>query len=57
VRWGNAKETLDEYLEVEETRKPYLSDADFQAGKHEYMPIPQQQINLSGGLYQQLPNY
>jgi starch-binding outer membrane protein, SusD/RagB family len=57
VRWGIAKETLDEYLAVEETRKPYLTAANFQAGKHEYMPIPQQQINLSGGLYQQLPGY
>ena len=57
VRWGVAKETIDAYLEVEETRKEYLQDAAFTAGKHEYMPIPQQQINLSGGLYEQLPGY
>lgn len=57
VRWGVAKETIDPYLEVEQTRKEYLRDAAFTEGKHEYMPIPQQQINLSGGLYQQLPGY
>ncbi len=57
VRWGVAKETIDAYLAVEKTRKEYLRDAAFTAGKHEYMPIPQQQINLSGGLYQQLPGY
>lgn len=57
VRWGVAKETLDAYLEVEQTRKEYLTDAEFTAGKHEYMPIPQQQINLSGGVYQQNPEY
>jgi len=57
VRWGVAKETIDEYLDVEQTRRSYLSGANFQAGKHEYMPIPQQQINLSGGRYQQLPGY
>ena len=57
VRWGVAKQTLDAYLEVERTRKPYLKEALFTAGRDEYLPIPQQQINLSGGLYKQLPGY
>lgn len=57
VRWGNAKEWIDGYLAVEQIRKPYLQDASFQAGKHEYMPIPQVQINLSGGLYEQNTGY
>ena len=57
VRWGVAKQTLDTYLEVERTRKPYLQEALFTAGRDEYLPIPQQQINLSGGLYKQLPGY
>ena len=57
VRWGVAKETIDAYLAVEKTRKEYLKDAIFEQGHHEYMPIPQQQINISGGLYQQLPGY
>lgn len=57
VRWGVAKETIDEYLEVEHLRKPYLDEAIFVKGRDEYLPIPQQQINLSGGLYKQLPGY
>lgn len=55
VRWGVAAETINGYLEVEKTRKPYLAgdpenatdDAFFVKGKHEFMPIPQEQINLS----------
>jgi tetratricopeptide (TPR) repeat protein len=57
VRWGIAKETIDEYLQVERIRKPYLEEANFVKGRDEYLPIPQQQINLSGGLYQQLRGY
>ncbi|HPI12471.1 MAG TPA: RagB/SusD family nutrient uptake outer membrane protein [Catalimonadaceae bacterium] len=29
----------------------------FEKGKNEFMPIPQQQINLSKGLYKQNPGY
>lgn len=57
VRWGVAKETLDPYFDVERTRKPYLDEAAFTKGKHEYLPIPNQQINLSGGIYVQNPSY
>lgn len=57
VRWGVAKSTIDAYLAVEGGRKPYLQSASFTAGRDEYLPVPQQQINLSRGLYQQLPGY
>ncbi|GAC08872.1 tetratricopeptide repeat-containing SusD/RagB family protein [Paraglaciecola chathamensis S18K6] len=57
VRWGVAKETIDEYLTTERGRKPYLEDAAFTKNKHEYLPIPNQQINLSGGIYVQNPGY
>lgn len=57
VRWGVAKETIDEYLVTERGRKPYLEDAAFTKNKHEYLPIPNQQINLSGGIYVQNPGY
>lgn len=57
VRWGIAKETLDAYLAVESTREQYLLEANFVQGRDEFMPIPQGQINLSGGLYQQNPGY
>lgn len=57
VRWGIAKETLDAYQAVEVTRTPYLIDYEFTAGKHEYMPIPQQQVISSGFIYEQNPKY
>ena len=41
VRTGGASEVLD----------------GFQAGKHEYLPIPQQEIDLSQGALVQNPNY
>lgn len=57
VRWGIAKESLDTYFEKEKTKRAYLIDAEFVKGKNEYLPIPQQQIILSKGLYVQNPNY
>lgn len=49
VRWGIAAETINEYLEHEDQ---YLTDpfagAKFEKGKHEYLPIPQQEIDLVG---------
>lgn len=57
VRWGVAKETIDEYLAVEKTKRTYLNDAAFTKGKHEYMPIPETQIVLGGRLYVQNNGY
>jgi hypothetical protein len=57
VRWGLAKESLDQYFLIEKGRKPYLQSAHFTKNKHEYLPIPNLQINLSGGLYVQNPGY
>ncbi|WP_203226862.1 RagB/SusD family nutrient uptake outer membrane protein [Confluentibacter flavum] len=53
VRWGIAGETLNPYLEIEKTRHSYLQNAQFTEGKDEYFPIPQAQIDLTEGLYQQ----
>lgn len=47
VRWGVAAETLNNYLEVESTRRQYLIGASFEEGINEYFPIPEQQIILS----------
>jgi hypothetical protein len=47
VRWGIAAETLNNYLEVESTRRQYLIGASFEQGVNEYFPIPEQQIILS----------
>ncbi len=57
VRWGVASQTLTEYMDVERGKREYLNTAAFTPGKHEYMPIPQQQINLSNGLYVQNEGY
>ncbi len=57
VRWGIAEQTLNKYLQKEKQHRAYLTEAEFTRGRDEYLPIPQQQINLSGGLYQQNVGY
>ena len=58
VRWGDAAETLNKYLEVEKVRRPFLGAAIFTAGRDEYYPIPQKEIDFTGGsLYKQNPGY
>ena len=57
VRWGEAASMMNEYLTVEQTKRSYLVGALFEAGKHEYFPIPQGQIDLSGGILIQNPGY
>jgi len=59
VRWGIAAETLNAFYDVERIRKPnlYSAASKFTAKRNEYLPIPQQQINFSAGLYIQNPNY
>jgi hypothetical protein len=57
VRWGIAAETLNAYVAVEKTRKPYLTTAMFTKGRDEYFPIPQKEIDYTKGLYKQNPGY
>ncbi|MCK5135196.1 MAG: RagB/SusD family nutrient uptake outer membrane protein [Bacteroidales bacterium] len=57
VRWNDAAEVLNKYFTEETPRKDWFSNAFFTAGKNEYMPIPQSQINLSEGVYVQNHNY
>ncbi|WP_241748717.1 RagB/SusD family nutrient uptake outer membrane protein [Aestuariibaculum suncheonense] len=58
VRWGIAEPVLNAYLNVEKTRKDFLSSAKFTAGRDEYYPIPQREIDFTGGdLYKQNPGY
>jgi hypothetical protein len=44
VRWKIAEETLNAYYEVEGTKRTYLVGVRFVPGKHEYFPIPLQEI-------------
>ncbi|ERJ59899.1 RagB/SusD family nutrient uptake outer membrane protein [Sphingobacterium paucimobilis] len=59
VRWGIAAETMNSYFEKEKVRMPnlYNEQSKFTAKMHEYLPIPQAQINWSKNLYIQNVNY
>ncbi|TDH23235.1 RagB/SusD family nutrient uptake outer membrane protein [Segetibacter sp. 3557_3] len=57
VRWGIAEPTLNNYVNVEKTRRSFLSTAKFTAGRDEYLPIPQSEITFTNGLYRQNPGY
>jgi len=53
VRWGIAASTLNNFIAVEKNRFNFLASASFTQGRDEYLPIPQTEINLTHGLYQQ----
>ncbi len=58
VRWGVAADVLNnEYFPKEKLLRTYLQNSTFVAGRDEYFPIPENQINFSGGLYKQNPGY
>ncbi|MGQ8335187.1 RagB/SusD family nutrient uptake outer membrane protein [Sunxiuqinia sp. A32] len=53
VRWGVAESTLNAYLDKEKIRREYLNNAKFTAGRDEYFPIPQREIDFTKGGYTQ----
>ena len=59
VRWGIASEAINAYLQFEgATLNVALGGATFQAGKNEYYPIPQTQIDRQGAdVLKQNPGY
>jgi len=57
VRWGITAEKLNAYFKEEMTKRDYLRGAHFTKNRDEYLPIPQQQINFSKGLYKQNPGW
>lgn len=44
VRWGIADQVLNAYYPAEAKKRPYLNGVTFIKGKHEYFPIPLQEI-------------
>ncbi|MCY4561029.1 MAG: RagB/SusD family nutrient uptake outer membrane protein [Flavobacteriaceae bacterium] len=56
VRWGIAQNYIDEYVQVEQTRRSYLQGASLQ-DHEQYLPIPQIEIDASSGIYQQRSGY
>lgn len=57
VRWGIAEQTMNDYFEVEKTRRSYLVEGMYTAARDEYQPIPQIEITISKGLLVQNPGY
>lgn len=57
VRWGVAADVINKYFSVEKTRIVNLASAQFTKGRDEYLPIPQNQITLTEGLYKQNNNW
>ncbi|WP_163717299.1 RagB/SusD family nutrient uptake outer membrane protein [Mangrovibacterium lignilyticum] len=57
VRWGIAADVMNAYFSSERLIRSHLTNASFVAGKNEYQPIPQTQIDLCTGDMQQNPNY
>lgn len=47
VRWNIAADVLNAYINREKTVYTHLNNSTFVAGKHEYYPIPQGQIDAS----------
>jgi hypothetical protein len=57
VRWGIAAEYLNSYFAVETTRTTHLAGAFFTKNRDEYLPISQNQLTFSQGLYKQNPGW
>jgi hypothetical protein len=57
VRWGEAAPVINAYLQQEARTRQFLSGATFQANRHEYLPIPQAELDRSNGLYSQNQYY
>jgi hypothetical protein len=57
VRWDIAASVLNEYFTEETEERGYYSAANFVENKHEYLPVPQEEIDRSQGVYKQNPNY
>ena len=56
VRWGIAKETMNNFFAAEKDNRIYYQNVSFETGE-EYFPVPVAQYNFSGGIYVQNPGY
>ena len=56
-RWGILEKTMNDYFAIEKNRFAWMGVAKFTAGRDEYFPIPQPQINWAKGNYTQNVGY
>lgn len=56
-RWGVLEPTMNSYFQIERDRFFWMANARFTAGRDEYFPIPQNQMNWAKGNYTQNPGY
>jgi len=57
VRWGIANQWINNYMAAESAKRTYYAGASFTLNRDEYLPVPQIEIDASGGVYVQRPNY
>jgi starch-binding outer membrane protein, SusD/RagB family len=57
VRWGEAADVLEKFYDEESLKRSYYATASFVPGKHEYLPVPQSEIDRSAGIYTQYTPY
>ncbi len=57
VRWGDAASWINSYMLSESAKRGYYSGASFTPGRDEYLPIPQIEIDATGGVYKQRSGY
>jgi hypothetical protein len=53
VRWGDAPAVMNNYYKTQGLTKQWMLSGVFIANKHEYLPIPQVEIDKSQGVYVQ----
>lgn len=57
VRWGIVAQRMNDYYLTEAENALYLEGAQFETNKHEYLPIPQGEIDLAPTLFFQNQGY
>nr|WP_294942986.1 RagB/SusD family nutrient uptake outer membrane protein [uncultured Mucilaginibacter sp.] len=57
IRWGITDQVINAYFDTEKPARSIFQGAHFTKGRDEYLPIPQNQIFFSEGLYVQNPGY
>jgi hypothetical protein len=56
-RWGTLEKTVNNFFQIEKNRFSWMTVGLFTAGRDEYFPIPQTQINKVKGSYTQNVGY